>query len=223
MPNTQSVDWVERYRPTSLGELILPSELRRRLTIVTKNKGGMSLLLYGRPGVGKTTFASLIRPECTLRVDCSLSGKIESIRNLISACSTYGFIETEAGIEGSRRLVLLDEADYLSKEAFDAIRHLIEKFNVVNDFILTTNHIHKIPEAIQSRCLPVHFNPEAYPELKFGLRNRLKEILRLENINEVSDSEVDRIVNTAFPDLRRSIKLLQFNFQKENEASYETV
>jgi DNA polymerase III delta prime subunit len=221
MSNTQSVDWVERYRPTSLGELILPSELRRRLAIVTKNKGGISLLLYGRPGVGKTTFASLIRPECTLRVDCSLNGKIESIRNLMSACSTYGFTETEAGV--GRRLVLLDEADYLSKEAFDAIRHLIEKFNVVNDFVLTTNHIHKIPEAIQSRCLPVHFNPEAYPELKFSLRNRLKEILRLENITEVSDSEVDRIVNNTFPDLRRAIKLLQFNFQKESEVIYETV
>ena len=199
-----NLDWAQKYRPTTLQDVILPLNLSKRLETIVAQKGGISLLFWGRPGCGKTTVGQLINPENTYRIDCSTSRSIEMVRSLDRICST-------CSLEGGRRLILLDEADHLSKEAQNAFRGVIEKFSSNNDFIMTANSPNILSEPIRSRCLPVHFDINSDPDLKTRFKKRIVEILNLESKFVFDLKVIDKILEKTFPDLRRTLKNVQFS------------
>ena len=203
MDMNMNLDWAQKYRPTAIQDVILPTNLKERLQKVITQSGGISLLFWGRPGCGKTTVGQLINPSETYQIDCTTSRSIDMVRSLERYCSTFS-------LEGSRRLVLLDEADHLSKDAQNAFRGVVERFSVTTDFVMTANNPNTLSEPIRSRCFPVHFDVTSDPSMEERFVTRATEVLFQEGIKDFDIERVREIVKANFPDLRRTLKQVQF-------------
>ena len=198
-----NLDWAQKYRPTAIQDVILPTSLKESLEKIINQNGGISLLFWGRPGCGKTTVGQLINPSQTYQIDCTTSRSIDMVRSLERYCSTFS-------LEGSRKLVLLDEADHLSKDAQNAFRGVVERFSVSTDFVMTANNPNILSEPIRSRCFPVHFDVTSDPSMEEQFVTRVTEVLSQEGIKDFDIERVREIVKTNFPDLRRTLKQVQF-------------
>jgi DNA polymerase III delta prime subunit len=198
-----NLDWAQKYRPTAIQDVILPTNLKESLEKIINRNGGISLLFWGRPGCGKTTVGQLINPSETYQIDCTTSRSIDMVRSLERYCSTFS-------LEGTRKLVLLDEADHLSKDAQNAFRGVVERFSVSTDFVMTANNPNIFSEPIRSRCFPVHFDVTSDPSMEERFVTRVTEVLSQEGIKDFDIERVREIVKTNFPDLRRTLKQVQF-------------
>lgn len=198
-----NLDWAQKYRPTAIQDVILPTNLKESLEKIINQNGGISLLFWGSSGCGKTTVGQLINPSETYQIDCTTSRSIDMVRSLERYCSTYS-------LEGSRKLVLLDEADHLSKDAQNAFRGVVERFSVSTDFVMTANNPNIFSEPIRSRCFPVHFDVTSDPSMEEQFVTRVTEVLSQEGIKDFDIERVREIVKTNFPDLRRTLKQVQF-------------
>lgn len=195
-------DFSQKYRPSSIDDVILPEVIHRRLSKLIGQGGGLSLMFYGSPGCGKTTSALLINPENTLLINCTSANSINMVRELEKTCSSMT-------LDGSRRIVVLDEADYLSKDAQAALRGVVERLSKANHFIMTANEPERLSDAIRSRFLSICFDISRNPELKSVMKNRLRQIADIEGGAEIKDRDIERIVEFCFPDMRRMLKSLQ--------------
>jgi DNA polymerase III delta prime subunit len=198
-----NLDWAQKYRPTAIKDVILPTNLKESLEKIINQNGGISLLFWGRPGCGKTTVGQLINPSETYQIDCTTSRSIDMVRSLERYCSTFS-------LEGNRKLVLLDEADHLSKDAQNAFRGVVERFSISTDFVMTANNPNIFSEPIRSRCYPVHFDVTSDPSMEEQFVTRVTEVLSQEGIKDFDIERVREIVKTNFPDLRRTLKQVQF-------------
>lgn len=199
-------DWSQKYRPSSIDDVVLPDGIAEKLKRLTKLQGGLSLLFHGRAGCGKTTVAKLINPDNTLYINCTAENSINMVRELERKCSSLT-------LDGGRRVVLLDEADYLSKDAQAALRGVVESLSISNDFVMTANEPHKLSEPILSRFYPVSFEFENDREIKIDMKTRLWQIALEEGYTDVPDEQLFEIVDYCFPDMRRMVKSLQFQLQ----------
>lgn len=199
--------WVEKYRPQKVADCILPDRLKNVFQEYVNNKTIPNLMLTGTAGVGKTTAAIAMCEEIGLDyifINSSEERGIDTLRTKIRGyASTMSF-------GGSQKVIILDEADYITPEAQAALRGAIEEFSSNCSFIFTCNFKSKLIDAIHSRCSVIDFtlvNGEK-PKMAAQFFKRLCDILTKENVT-FDKAVVVKIVEKFFPDYRRTLNELQ--------------
>lgn len=198
--------WCEKYRPATLDEYVFHDESHKRaFTQMVKNKTIPHLLLSGVQGSGKTTIAQILINEIDFEsadvmiINASDENSVDDMRDKIKS-----FISTFA--MGDFKIVLLEEADYLSKPAQAVLRKYMEDEHSLARFILTCNYDHKLLPAIKSRSQHYRF--------KTGDRNEIAEFCAKILIGEGIEFDLDKLdayVAVGYPDIRKIVNLLQQN------------
>jgi replication factor C small subunit len=198
--------WTEKYRPTTVEGYVFRDEAQKK-QIKTWIKDGSipHLLLSGNAGIGKTTLAKLlfneldVNPFDILEINASRTNSVDDVRDKI-----VNFVQMIPF--GDFKVVLLDEADYLSPNAQAALRGVMEEYHNTARFVLTCNYPNKIIPAIHSRCQGFHIAKVDQTEFTA----RVAEILITEGI-EVELDILDTYVRATYPDLRKCINMVQMN------------
>jgi DNA polymerase III delta prime subunit len=200
--------WVEKYRPKTVADTILPADLKQTFQKFVDQKEVPNLILSGGPGVGKTTIARAMLEEIGasyIVINGSMNGNIDTLRNEIkNFASTMSFV-------GGRKYVILDEADYLNPQSTQpALRNFMEEFSANCGFILTCNFPNRIISPLHSRCSVIHFKIAAAekPKMASGFFHRVQDILKKESV-EFEPKVVAQLLAKYFPDWRRVLNELQ--------------
>ena len=199
--------FVEKYRPHKIEDCILPDRLKSVFQEYVKNENIPNLMLTGSAGCGKTTVARAMCEEIGLNhlfINSSDERGIDTLRTKIK-----GYAST-ISLTGGRKVIILDEADYLTPEAQAGLRGAIEEFSENCSFIFTCNFKARLIDALHSRCAVVDFSLKGDEKAKMAMQmfKRLKTILTDEGI-EYDAQVLGKIVEKYFPDYRRTLNELQ--------------
>jgi DNA polymerase III delta prime subunit len=198
--------WVEKYRPAKLdGYVFRDAHQKQQVERWVKESTIPHLLFSGNAGIGKTTLAKIlfneldINPLDILEINASRTNSVEDVRDKI-----VNFVQMITF--GPFKIVLLDEADYLSPNAQAALRGVMEEYHTTSRFILTCNYPNRIIPALHSRCQGFHI--EKVDQTEFTAR--VATILVEENVEFDLDT-LDTFVKATYPDLRKCINTVQMN------------
>jgi len=201
--------WYIDYRPKSINEIVLPENFPERLVKIISEKDFDNLphlLLIGKAGTGKTSLANVIINEFkanVLSLNASDERGIDTIREKV--------IKYASTVSNVPKIVFLDEADQLTRDAQEILRNVMETYAKRVRFILTGNYDRFIAP-IKDRCLVIQFNNLPKDKIK----KRLIEILNDNNI-KYREEDINRIIDIFYPSLRRMINFIQNNINEENE------
>jgi len=200
--------WVEKYRPKTVDECILPDTLKKTFQEFVNQKNVPNLLLSGPAGCGKTTIAKAMLEElgCDyIVINGSMNGNIDVLRNEIrNYASAVSFT-------GGRKYVILDEADYLNANSTQpALRNFMEEYSANCGFIMTCNFKNRIIDPLQSRCSVVDFKIKKadLPSLAGQFLKRACGILENEGV-PFDKKVVAAVITSHYPDWRRVLNELQ--------------
>jgi DNA polymerase III delta prime subunit len=199
--------WTEKYRPKKIEDCILPPRIKNTFQSYVDTKQIPNLMLTGTAGVGKTTVAKAMCDQLGIShmfINSSDERGIDVLRTKVkNYASTLSMV-------GGKKVIILDEADYLTPEAQAAFRGLLEEFSHNCTFILTCNFKSKLIDAIHSRCSVIDFTlrKEEKPKMASLFYKRMHNILEIENV-KFDGNTVAQIVQKFFPDYRRTINELQ--------------
>jgi len=192
--------WVEAFRPDTLDGYIGNEHIIEKVKIFIANGDVPHLLFYGTAGTGKTTLAKIIAGSVDadiMYINASDENSVDAVRDKIKRyASTVGFRRW--------KIIILDEADYLTPNAQAALRNLMETYSKTTRFILTCNYVEKIIDPIQSRCQTFAITPPS----KTDVAKRLVAVLEEKGV-EYDIKDVASIINTSYPDIRRAINAAQ--------------
>ena len=198
--------WVEAYRPKDIDGYVFRDETQREQVKQWIKEGAIPHLLFsGSAGIGKTTLAKILITALNideydiLQINASRDNGVDFIRTRIE-----GFVSTMPF--GKFKIVLLDEADYLSPGAQAVLRGLMETYSDTARFIMTCNYPHKIIPALHSRCQGFHIEKVDHTEFTA----RAATVLVTEGVEFDLDT-LDSYVKATYPDLRKCLNLLQMN------------
>jgi len=199
--------WTEKYRPRTVEDCILPERLKAVFQQYVNQKEIPNLLLAGGAGVGKTTIAKAMCNEigCDYMViNGSDENGVDTIRVKIKNYAS------SVSLSGGRKVIILDEADYLTPNAQAILRNAIEEFAANCSFIFTCNYKNKIIDPLHSRCAVIEFglkNGEK-AQMASAFFKRITHILNTEKV-EFDEKVIAEVVKKHFPDFRRVINELQ--------------
>jgi DNA polymerase III delta prime subunit len=199
--------FVEKYRPKTVNETILPDNYKKMFNQYIEQKNIPNLILAGRPGIGKTTVARAMLEQlnCSyMIINASLDGNKDTLRNQIQEFAS------SVSMKGGRKYVILDEADHLTHHMQPALRNFMEEFSINCGFILTCNYKHKIIEPLHSRCslIEFKFTQADKPLMAKQIFERVQHILNTESI-EYDKKVIVQLVAKHFPDFRKIINEIQ--------------
>ena len=194
--------FVEKYRPVNIDNYVGNESIKNTVKKYISQNDIQNLLFYGPAGTGKTTLAKLIvkNIDCDyLYINASDERGIETIRDKVA-----GFASTASF--KSIKVVILDEADFLTIMAQASLRNVIETFSRSTRFILTCNYVERIIDPIQSRCQTLKIVPPS----KEDIIEHLVKILTKENIS-FDSPDVISVVNSNYPDVRKMLNIIQMS------------
>lgn len=200
--------WTEKYRPKTLDQYVFRDEhQKKQIQTWVRDKSIPHLLFSGNAGIGKTTLARILLNELqvndldVLEINASRTNSVDDVRaKIVNFVQMIPF--------GDFKVVLLDEADYLSPNAQAALRGVMEEYHTTARFILTCNYPNRVIPALHSRCQGFHI--ERVDQTEFTAR--VAEILMKEGITPDLET-LDTYVKATYPDLRKCINVVQMNAQ----------
>jgi len=207
--------WVEKYRPSSLNDVVLDNTNKQILNNILNKKYFPNLLFYGPPGTGKTTtIINLINAYqkkynqtnkgFKIHLNASDDRGIEIIRNQI-----YQFVHTKTLFGEGLKFVILDEVDYMTKNAQQALRYSIQKYSGNVRFCLICNYISRIDTALQNEFIRLRFCQLPSEDIS----RFLKKIINKEQL-KINDNQLYSIQNSFKSDIRSMINYIQANHKQ---------
>ena len=192
--------WVEKYRPQTLEGYVGNEVIKNKVSDYLNQGSIQNLLLHGVAGTGKTTLAKLIANNLNcdlLYINASDERGIDTIREkIIPFASSLGF--------GDVKIVILDEADYITPQAQATLRNTMESFSGNTRFILTCNYLERIISPLQSRCQTLEIKPPSKQDVAW----RCVDICKEEKV-DIDNIALKTIVNAYYPDIRKIINTIQ--------------
>jgi len=208
----QSVPWVEKYRPSNFSKIVLDPINRTIFKNIINKDYFPNLLFYGPPGTGKTTTIinlinehqqehSKINKENVIHLNASDERGIDIIRNQIQQ-----FVKSNSFFESGIKFVILDEADYMTKNAQQALKYLMQSTNYNVRFCLICNYISKLVTSLQSEFICIRF--DQLPETE--IYNFIRNVAESEQL-QLEDNDIRTIQKTYRSDIRSMINFIQLN------------
>lgn len=207
MFNKKHTLFTEKYRPDTLEGYIGNDDFKSSLQQWIDTNDVPHLLLCGGAGTGKTTAAKLIvnNINCDyVYINCSDENGIDTIRDKVKSFASAATFKPQ-------KVVIMDEADFLTINAQAALRNIIETFSLTTRFIFTCNFVERIIDPIQSRTVVFELTPPSMQDVAF----KCVEILDLEGVT-YTKADIVRIVKQTYPDIRKSLNLLQSSIKDGN-------
>ena len=195
---------VEKYRPTKLENFVGNENIKKSIAQYLSQGDIQNFIFYGGAGTGKTTLAKLIvkNLDCDfLYINASEERGIETIRDKVSGFASVASFKP-------LKVIILDEADFLTIQAQASLRNVIETFSRSTRFILTCNYVERIIDPLQSRCQTLKIIPPSKKEVA----KHLAWVLGEENI-EFNIEDLVPITNQFYPDLRKCLNTIQASTQ----------
>ena len=210
--NKQNIPWVEKYRPNNFDDIVLDPINRKLFQNILDKNHFPNLLFYGPPGTGKTTTIINIINEYQVRYNQKNKGTIihlnasdergiDIIRNQI-----HQFVKSKNFFDAGLKFVILDEVDYMTKNAQQALKYLLQSSCYNVRFCLICNYISKIDESLKNEFICIRFNQLPKNDIYKFIRN----ITKNENL-QLSDAVIDRIQHIYNSDIRSMINFIQLN------------
>jgi len=201
--------WVEKYRPQNLEEYIGNDTIKNKIADYLEQGSIQNLLFHGVAGTGKTTLAKLIAKNLNcdlLYINASDERGIDTIREkIIPFASSMSFNDV--------KIVILDEADYITPQAQATLRNTIESCSKTTRFIFTCNYLERIISPLQSRCQTFEITPPS----KQNVADLACNILTTEG---VKFGDIISVVNTHYPDIRKIINTIQGSVVDGGQRDY---
>jgi replication factor C small subunit len=196
----QHTIWVEKYRPDSLDSYLGNSEVIDYILRSIETNDLQHTIFYGKAGTGKTTAAKILASNLncdSIYLNCSDENGIDTIRDKVKTFASSASFKP-------LKLVILDEADYITLSGQAALRNIIETYSKSTRFIFTCNYIEKIIDPLKSRAVMFQLTPPSKKEVAMFIH----DILEKESV-EFELENLAVIINKYFPDIRKTINVIQ--------------